>query len=88
MDEGRRIGLHFKDANVTRYYDIDPDGRVYWLRLGGAGNNKVTRYRVFEPELASRIKTIAKQTAAGNDVASNSSKETLQAQPSEPDDAE
>lgn len=51
--QGRRIGLHFKEAGETRYYDIDSDGRVYWLRP--RPNNRLQRYRVRDARLVGWI---------------------------------
>ena len=58
MIPGQRIGVRF-ESGIQRYYDIDPDGRVYWLRP--AANNKLTRYRVYDPPLIDQIKSLAKQ---------------------------
>ena len=63
MIPGQRIGVRF-ESGIQRYYDIDPDGRVYWLRP--AANNKLTRYRVYEPELCRIVKELAKQAASDN----------------------
>jgi hypothetical protein len=63
VNEGRRIGLRFENGNVL-YYDIDPDGRVYWLKVH-VHNGKLTRYRVREEKFAEWVR----QQAAKHDAA-------------------
>lgn len=56
--DGRRIGFSFEDGS-KRFYDIDADDKVYWLRPAGS-TNKITRYRVQDAKLANWIREQAK----------------------------
>lgn len=58
--DGRRIGFSF-DGGQRRFYDIDADGRVYWLRP--AGNNKLTRYRVRDAAFAEWVRGQAEKAS-------------------------
>lgn len=53
MIEGRRLGIRFK-SGLLAYYDIDPDGKVYWLRV--RNNDKVQRIKVKEERFAGWIR--------------------------------
>lgn len=63
MTEGHqphRIGLRMAADDKVLYYDIDADGRVYWLKP--ALNGKMQRYRVRDPLLVERIITMASKS--------------------------
>lgn len=42
--ESKRFGVRFPNGE-TLYYEIDPDGKVYWLRQQGA-QGKMVRWKV------------------------------------------
>jgi len=52
----QRLGIQMQDRIL--YYEIDPDGSVYWLRVRA---DKTQRYRVSEPEMAEFIKEQGRQ---------------------------
>lgn len=49
--EGQRIAFKLPDGSKL-YYDVDADGKVYWLKPRG---NKLERRRVLDAELAATI---------------------------------
>ena len=57
---GHRIGIALKDGHKL-YYDIDADGRVYWLKP--RKNNRLERRRVLDAQLAERIREMAAEHA-------------------------
>lgn len=57
MIEGRRLGIKTQQG-IVLYYDLDADGRVYWLRQR-PGSPHHQRYRVQDPELIQTIKQLA-----------------------------
>lgn len=58
---GQRIGLRVSPEKVL-YYDIDPDGTVYWLLPRHSG--RLERRRVSDPRFAEFVRLQAKQALA------------------------
>ena len=65
--EGRRLGIRFENGRIL-YYDIDSDGKVYWLRPR-AGDSKMQRYKLTDGKLVGWVKELARKQAkeAGDD---------------------
>lgn len=57
-----RIGVRFASGDV-KYYDIDPDGRVYWLQPRSA-TGLLQRWRVRDEELAAFIRDNAPSSSS------------------------
>ena len=63
--EGKRIKLDTVDGK-SLFYDIDGDGKIYWLRLHkisikGKLDVHVQRYRVRDPKLLEQIEEIVER---------------------------
>jgi len=57
MQDHKRIAIKSTDGFVL-YYDIDPDDKVYWLRVRKQGK-AVQRYRVKDTTLIEEIRRVA-----------------------------
>ena len=56
MRDHRRVAVKSKDGYIL-YYDIDPDDKVYWLRIRKQG--AMQRYRIKDTTLAAEIRRLA-----------------------------
>lgn len=54
-NDGQRLGIKLPSGE-TVYYDIDADGRVYWLKLVGPGKQRIQRIRVRDEKYAEWVR--------------------------------